>query len=366
MPVQKSAAFAKYKAAAAKAHDAHKADATTWGNAGLPAGIEGGVAQLVDCKIAEYKEGNNKGQPFFMAAGVVVSPETHEGAKIAGLRTQIGPEPLCNTPQAGGKRKTFDDHYAWMENELSKFTGGDRSRFGPDEVEAFLVELKEAKPFFRFRTWKGSKATSGPYKDKEPKVQHEWNGVTEAPEGVEPGAGMTAHEGNGEATGQEAGAEAGEFNEFEDGQAGGEPDSGEGPDLAALGEAADGGDKAAEKQLVDAAKAAGMTKEQIEGDYQTWADLAAALNAPADEAVDEAAEPEPEPEPWKPVKGETGRWKPLGKDKKPLKNKAGRAVKVDVEFVAVYAKNQTADVKGLADHKVTKGVPWSQLEAPPE
>ena len=36
----------------------------------LPEGIDGGVAQLVACHFGETKEGDNKGEPFFFAAGV--------------------------------------------------------------------------------------------------------------------------------------------------------------------------------------------------------------------------------------------------------------------------------------------------------
>lgn len=167
--------------------------------ANLPAGIENGVAQLVECKFGTYESGDNKGELYFLAAGVVCAPKLHEGVSVEGLRTQIGPEPLCDTPTRS--RKTVQEHFAWVVNELKKL-GLDTGQLELDQIEASCEQLKEVAPFFRFRTWKGSKqeitkkgnkwvcgnksyATEekakldNPFAGRDPRTQHVWNGLCE-------------------------------------------------------------------------------------------------------------------------------------------------------------------------------------------
>lgn len=161
-----------------KSHEAHKHDEIKLSNFGdLPAGIENGIAYLQEAKIGVYKDGDMKDEPYFMAVGIVVSP-THapDGTKIEGRRTQLGPEPLCDTPSRG--RKTFDDHYAWVLNELRKL-GVDSETMDPDNIQEELKALSESQPTFSFRTWKGKKQTTGQYANQEPRTQHQWNGLTE-------------------------------------------------------------------------------------------------------------------------------------------------------------------------------------------
>ena len=68
--------------------ETHKSDETKFagGGANLPAGIEMGIAQLVMCKIGQYEKGDNTGEYYFMAQGIVVSPKVHDGIPIEGLR----------------------------------------------------------------------------------------------------------------------------------------------------------------------------------------------------------------------------------------------------------------------------------------
>lgn len=196
------------------------------GNAGLPPGLEGATAQLTKCEFGKYAQGANIGKPYFMAMGTVLTPENFKGRKVAGLQTKIGPIPLCDTPTATGKNKTFADHYGTFRNELLKLD------LNIDKVPAdanwenvmrqLMKRLVDAGTQFFFRTWKGrdtktveqggkwyvynvddntGKTTGAPIHagsypsqqvakvkhpgaDRESQVVHEWNGKVEpvAPE----------------------------------------------------------------------------------------------------------------------------------------------------------------------------------------
>jgi hypothetical protein len=190
----------------ANAHKQHANDATTYGNPQLPKGIERGIARLKDVRLGVYQEGDNKGKLFFMAQGIVKDPEEFEGKKIAGLLTKIGPEPLCDTPKSNGKRKTAAEHYAWVLNILRglgvKTVGTEIT-----QLPQLMEVLNKTRPHFYFRTWAADKETleqrngkfavmrkgrvyreyatedmarrNHPGLDKDPMVQHEWNGVTD-------------------------------------------------------------------------------------------------------------------------------------------------------------------------------------------
>lgn len=198
--VSKSSLAAKYGTKAQQAFEAHKNDETVYGaGAELPSGIEAGIAQLTECKFDLYKEGDMKGEYFFLAAGIVKEPKEVDGIPIEGLRTQIGPEPMCDTPNRS--RKTMDDHFQWVLNELRKL-GVNTKEVDLDNLEATCAGLKEAAPHFMFRTWKGGKQElvheggkwkvgnktyasealakqANPYVGQEPRVQHQWRGVKE-------------------------------------------------------------------------------------------------------------------------------------------------------------------------------------------
>lgn len=171
--------------------NAAKANEIDYGSGGeVPAGIVMGVAQLVDCEFGQYKTGDNVGEDYFRAAGVVVhsgnsnNPTEHEGRRVVGLRTQIM-EPIMDTPTR--IRKEVKDHIDWVVNEFKKLgVDTDNIDFEEDgQIEAVAATLAESKPYFTFRTWKGKKATDGPYKDMEPRTIHEWGGVCEFPQNGE-------------------------------------------------------------------------------------------------------------------------------------------------------------------------------------
>lgn len=164
-------------------HDTHKNDEALQTNAGdLPAGIEMGIAKINDCKIGTYKQGDFTGERFFMVSAICVAvldeqgnwSSKFNGMDVKGGRTQIGPEPLCDTPQSRGKKTTFEDHWTFM-SDIIKFRIGQEEAFvamsDPDtELEPLCEAIKSGEIYIIFRTWKGEKTPEFP----NPRLQHEW------------------------------------------------------------------------------------------------------------------------------------------------------------------------------------------------
>lgn len=364
---KKSTFFQKMGAKVNAAHNKHKGDETNYGNQELPP-LEGGVAQLDSMEITTVSEGKkNAGQFLFRAVGIVQHPEFVGHQKVRGQRTQLM-ELLCDTPDAAG-RKTFDEHYAWVLNEIRKF-GVNTEEMKGEDLEDVMKQLSDEKPYFMFRVWKGK-----PNKDyPEPRVNHQWNGRMD--EGYDPGdvaSGTMADnspEPNAEAApteaeesggGDEGGGdentatEGGEFNEFED--------------LSTLLEKANEGDEDAHRKLKELAVAAGVEEEAVDnaGNWQEVVDLITAAQGSGEgEATEAEPEPEPEPEkPYVPKKGDVVSYKVIDpKTKKPLvdpKTKKERKP-VEVEIVAVNTKTKTVDLKNNDDGKTLyKGVPFASL-----
>lgn len=308
----------------------HRKDETVYDTGGgLPAGIEGGIAQLVDCKFSQIAPGKqNAGQYVFYAAGVVLEPKEFQGQMIEGLRTQIT-EPLFETP--GRSRVTIEDHVRWILNEMRKL-GVDTSGATADDLEALATALKEQKPYFRFRTWKGAKATDGPYKDREPRVQHVWNGVCnyvkEGP--LEAGAVQDNTE------------EVGNDDE---------------PSLDSLVASAEDGDEFAQDQLRQMAMEAGITEDEVDAatDWETVRDMivSAQRSGAGDEGPgdEEEEEDEEEDEESIPVKGDIVYYKPP-KSKKVL----------ECEITAVFEGKRVVNLKSSEDGRIYKGVSWDAFK----
>lgn len=349
MPVQagKSGLAAKLGKKLVEAHEAHKADETRFGNQNLPEGIEGGIAEVAMCKFDVYKEGDNKGQYYFMASAIVQEPPQIGGIPIRGLRTQIGPEPICDTPNSTGKRKTLADHWAWVLNELRKL-GLATKDLAPDKVEVAAAALEKAKVHTRFRTWKGKKQTTGQYANQEPRVMHEWTGKCD----YKPGTTTMVDDGTGEAaesnfTPEEDAAQ--EEQQVEESQVEETTEETGAPDLDALAAAADEGDKDAGAAIQALCENAGFTGKEIEA-MNSWTDALAAVREKQADVPTEETTAAPA-EDWKPKKGEIELYKPP-KAKKPI----------ECEILEVSHKNKTVDLKNLDDGRaIYKGVAWSAI-----
>ena len=358
--VVKSILAQKLGAKAAAAMKKHANDETKLpGGGSLPDGIENGIAQLTECKVDVYKEGQNKGQPFFYAAGIVVAPEEHGGVPIKGLRTSII-EPLHDTPTRA--RKTFEDHIDWAMNQL-RLLGFDTSSMGGDgsDFEAACAALKEIQPHFRFRTWKGKKETTGPYAGKEPRVNEVWMGQVEFS-----GDGTSPTDATVDAT-ADASADpvADETVTEDDDSLQGEADAaGEdsGPDLDALVTKAEKKDKTARKELTDLALAAGFDQDAIDS-AEDWAAVATMIREGSGGGSGDEA---PADEPFVPDVGSVyfvTQTDP--KTGKPIVDpKTKRPKRIEVEVTKLDKKGETATVKDLNSGKVLpKSVAWSDLSA---
>jgi hypothetical protein len=417
----KSELLAKYGDRLRKAFDKHKNDETDVGNfGGLPEGIEGGVAQLVECKFDKVRAGkDNAGEWYFTARGVVKSPLTHNGHRVYGLQTSII-EPLYDTPTRA--RKTVDEHLAHILNQM-RLLGADTADMGIEDLEETAAALKEAAPHFQFRTWKGGKQTEGKYKDREPRVQEMWGALVEwneddegggeavsgpAVEGAPVGPGGKAVVSNG-ATGTAAdtaprrpatgaadttlargpSSKAGARTAApppppaDEDVAGGEEPSG-GPefgDLDSLAEAAGAGDEAAEDQLTALALKAGLTQEFVE-EADSWQTVVQAIleaSGPPDEEGEGDSESEESGDADEDTGDEEGdggeeaavevRPEPKVKQavrfRPPDKKAGGKPSRRAVEctITAVYRSKRLADLKSLDDPtKVYKNVSWDALE----
>lgn len=352
-----------------QAHEAHKADETEYSKFGeLPGGIEGGIARLVDAKFDVFKEGDNKGEPFFYAAGVVVSPTEftdREGITytIEGLRTTLGPIPLCDTKaKSSGNVTTLDEHVKRLYNELRKL-GVATATLPFEQLEGAVATLKQVGPHFKFRTWKGKPTDQYP----DPRVNHDWQGyvkfagqsngsavqdatpvsgtqttpAAKAPatqpkaNGAQPPKGPPVKTATKPAPAPEPEPEA--FDEF--------------GDLASLVSAANNDDGAAQDRLSALAAEAGKEQEALAaGSWQEVADLIQAAQGGG--AADEAGE-------WQPQPGELYNYRPVDpRTRKPA------ATPVLVEVVEADPSDQTVRLKNPKNPKATyPKVPWADLES---
>ena len=374
----KSAFAAKLGGKLANAFEAHKNDETEFSIGGELPPLENGIAQLVECKFDRVKEGkDNAGEYYFYAAGVVVSPtEVKDFGKVEGLRTSIV-EPLYDTPQRQS-RKTVDEHIAWMMNELRKL-GIDTSSMSHDDLEPTVAALKEAKPYFRFRTWKGQPSAQYP----EPRVNHVWGGITDwtPPEdssGVDDQTGEVQEEvppskTNKPTTATKPPATAKPaattskppVTKTTKATPGAYTDDG---DLESLVERANGQDEAAQGELAQLAEKAGWTEEQV-GDASSWEEVREMIESGGPPTGDDGGETtedeppqteeEPEPEAAVPEKGDVYHFTPIdAKTRKP-----GKKTFV-CEVTNVDSKKKTVQLKNLDDAKtVYKDVSWDALIA---
>lgn len=320
-----------------KAHAAHKADETVLpGGGSLPAGIENGIAQLTDIGFKLYGKGDMKGKAYFFATGSIFAPdEAADGTPVKGLFTRIQ-EPVCDTPKR--TRKSKDEHMKWVYNAL-RLLGLDTSKIKSlSQLQPAIDALKEAGPFFRFRTWKGEMQTEGEYAGKEPRVNETW------------GAACQYDPETGESSEDDQTGDAEPVDDAEGSSAEGSAES-TGDDLDALLAAANGGDVPSQNRLNELAIAAGHSPDIVEA-TNSYDETVEMINNPvggegetgeATEAAEETTEFVPEPEQLYDI---------MFKD--PANSKA-KAKKVEIEVLTVNTKNKTVTGKFTKDDKKVLG-----------
>jgi hypothetical protein len=364
-----------------KVMEAHKDDEIENVNYGdLPPGVIG-VAKLVDVHIGEYKQGDNKDQLFFYAGAVVVAPKMHAGIPVAGMRTSLT-EPLCDTPK-GGARKTLDEHWKWIRNELGKIAGKEwLSDLDETNLEDKIAELvdPDADPIFiKFSTSSGKPNPKFP----NPRTFHNWNGVAEGydPEevdGVEEDDDDSEPEetvqvatkptrGNGKAPTAVAGKTPSRKTppppppepEDDDEEDDTEDESGDGgeevEDIDALATAADDeDDEDAKEKLTALALKAGIAKKKVDK-ADSWATVASWLpkSEPKEDESEDEEDSEAEDEETEQTysKGDVVFFTPKGKK-----------AKVECEVIKVDEAAKTAVLSELANPTSKhKNVPWDAL-----
>ena len=304
------------------AYEEHKDDEVVYSKGGdLPAGITGGIAQLVDLHFGVYgKDTKHPGEYFFYAAGVVVSPKTHDGISVAGQRTSHV-EALCDTPESQGKKKTQKDHIAYMLNEFRKL-GVEPNKY-PDflgVVEGTIAPaIVKMAPYFRFRTWsmEGSEF-----------VNHDWQGVCD-------------YEEDEQSEDDSVVDETKEDLEIEKHDVPVEDDI---PfDRTALATLADEGDEDAQARMTELAEAAGLDlNEYLE---QTWVEVDEAMTVADSQGVEQEKTCVYDPE-----KGEIYRYK-----------RPGTRKLTEYEVTLVSTDDKTVSLKSLDDRKPFKNVSWTKL-----
>ena len=361
MPVQsgKNSLFAK-------ALKAHAKDQTDYGQEyiNLPAGITGGLAQLVEAKRGKYAKGPNQGKEFLYLAGVVVEPKTAtevkkiwdadlnnkkggiralppKEVKIEGQRTSVM-IPLCDTKGGDGKGGTkvvsADENIAKALNELRKLGGEDCTKniSSEEDFDALLAALKEAGPVFRFST--SEKAPTAQYPNSG--VWENWYGTKGVDYQAEPSANGHVEDSTG--TEEETASDEVDLNE--------------------LAAAADGGDEEAMAALKEKAEAVGVSGDDIDG-ADNWATVVEWIEAGGKPADEDAAEEEAaaeEPEETVPEKGNVYSYKPLDPKDKTKKKRLAKGV--ECECIAVNAAKKTCTLKNLDDGKTLyKDVPFAEL-----
>lgn len=330
-----------------EAHEEHKDDEIRISQGGdLPSGLSG-VAKLTECKFDTYSKGKNKGEFFFYAHGVVLTPKSHEGIPVKGKLTKIGPIPMCDTPDWSSKQ-TFSEHLDDIYNELRKL-GVNTNEIDEDDIgsdlERIVAELKEEQPVFAFHTWGGP---TKEYPDRG--VRHDWDGLAEDYEeededddDVEEDEGDEEEEEPEEDEGDEEEDESEDDDEDDE-----DEDEDDGEDLEELGEIADAKKKSkkrtdAQARLTKLAEKAGLDTE----DYDDWSEVAQAISESSDEEEEDEEDDEDDEE------------EVVEPKKKDICKVEG--LKSQFEVVTVNKTKETVNLKNVKSGKAKKNVPWSEL-----
>lgn len=374
----KSGLMAKFGARLDKAVKAHAGDEVkTRGGGDPPPGIRNGIAKLVEVKIDQYKTGDNKGEYYFRAAGVIVSPDSVEvgGEKVPckGLQTSIMIGILDRKDKSGQVTRSLEDAVDEVMNEMRKM-GVDTNGMDGGSLEAMCDALKESGPYFRFRT-SSKKDRNDP--NKTDGVWQNWDGSKGLEEyspdadagGVEDETNESADAG-GLAETADTTEEVAEEPEPEPesapaaGPVKAKPTAGKPGAKPAVkaktppkektieewAEEADAGDEAAQTELTNRAYEAGLSDEDISS-ADNWADIVTKIQG-GDEEAETDAEPT-EDAPAAPEKGDIVFY--LFTDPATKKKK-----KLECQVLAVNSKAETADLKNTDPPKQT--IKWVSFD----
>lgn len=350
----KSGVLAKLGDKLRKAHREVRSNEVRYSSGGDLPEINLGVAQLVECKIDQYKSGDNKDQYFFYAAGIVKEPKESNGIPVEGLRTSIM-EPLCETPKSR-TRKTIAEHWDNILNELKKLGLEVDGVEADDVINDLIPALKESKPHFRFRTWAGQPTKEYP----NPRINHDWKGVCDYEVNGDTDDGVV------DETAEEVEEEVADVEETVDETVETEEVAGDynaDEDVAALGAAADEGDNDAIERLDTLARSLDIEPDNI----PSWSEVAEQIVA-LQSVDEEAAEAEEEIE-EESVAVKVGDVYTYGLSELDPKTKKVKTRKVEVEILSVNADAQTVTLKSLDTGKTILGgnkkplqVSWENLK----
>jgi hypothetical protein len=339
-----------------QAHEAHKNDEMKINEfSTLPPGIDDGVAVLEKCLFREIPQGRkeNVGEYEFYAVGVMIEPKEHAGKKVQGVQIYYQ-EPLADTPNTMSKKKTFEDHYASILNEMRKL-GCDTNNISIDELEARAAQITSQQPYFKIRT-----SLLPAIEGQEPRVYVLWNGPVDddwTPPDLS-ASGDTDNTGkkataNGQARTPTAvvAAKPATVPPPVTAPPVQEPhanvDMGDMDSLLKLAVDKDGNEEgiAAQDQLREMATNAGMPQVALNSEDTTWEDVVNFIRAGGQQVA-------------APAKGEV--WKTQLADPKTKRpsNKLTR-----VEIVLVDQAKQVVDVRDLVTKKVIKAIPFTGLVA---
>jgi hypothetical protein len=384
---------------------------TTYGYIRLPGGIVKGIAQLQQCYFKEFEEGDNKGEYFFRATGVVLEPTgtipTDSGPmSVAGLTTSIM-IPVCDAKRYG-KDMTLEENVAEIQLHMRRLGGPEftKDRESIDDLEELAAELEQMGPVFNFSTKTAVANRDIPAAGGRPAlkkgdrmdiVNEHWHGNQGLEDYVPPDETTTKVKGKGAEEVPVGKARSEEVKEpSTNGKDKHEPlkngkevvmnkskpvpkkpapepepepepePNDDQPDLDALALDADSESDtagASGEQLIELGKEAGLKEVWMRKKAESFEEIAAAIRDEweKNEAAATEAEPDPEPEPEPDVPTEPSVGDEVGyAPTDPRTKKPGKVVTCTV--TKVNTRTETVDLK--AGKAVYKDIEWSELEQP--
>ena len=270
----------------------------------LPGGINNGVAQFSEYKLAEDKNGN----PYVMLTGIVIKPAEHAGARAT--RGHFLMEPKSD------QGKSLKEKYIDLFSDI-QLLGVNTPDFDPmtalEQTFDTLKTLQKSKPCFKFSTWK---------KNEESDTIVFFQGVTDNPGTEEGDQDVSWEEEETEETEEET-EEAPEEEEEEVEYEYEEEEEGEGEE---------------EEETEDE----GEEEEEYEEEEEEPSE---------DEEYEEAEEEEEEEEEWEPSVNDVYGFR--------VNSKAACS---NCVVTAVSKTKQTVSLQRQKDKKEFKDISWSRLE----